>query len=275
MKKLILPVVCILMSVACLSSTKVAPPPQANPKPTAAVTAPTELPTTEAPTAVKESPTDTPEPTEEPTAMPTDTEEPTEEPTANPVDEVRQRVNDFGNDEMIGLMDDFSDAEFYNIKDFELTGNQTTHLFHQSYDLYPSDFLAIADVEYDNGSNSIRASSTGCGYMFNDFDEEKMYFVLFTLDNEVRLTYVRNGYWDGIKHVKDMSLDFPSPSGTAQIMLVVEGDHITFAVNGKVMIDQTVQMQNGGAFGYSLLSGTNAGFGTSCRYKNSVVLVNK
>jgi hypothetical protein len=209
-----------------------------------------------------------------PTSEPSATPEPSATSTPNPADEIRQRISAYNNPELDALMDHFNGAKPYTLDDTELTGNITSNLYRQTFDFAPVNFLAVADVDYGSASNSIRQSSTGCGYVFSSYQDWGNY-ILFTLDKEVRLTLSYSGKWDGMAHHKDTTLDLPSPNGKARILLAVEDKHLTFAVNGKIMLDQDVTLGGDfGNFGYALLAGTNKDYGTRCSFTNSVVLVN-
>jgi hypothetical protein len=266
MKKPIFAIIALLLTLNCLSC-------QANTSKPAIQNTPTLAMASEQPTETALPPTDIP--TLVPTLQPTETLIP---PTAtpSPVDAVHARIADYNNDELDKLIDQFALGENYEFDDSSYNGAKTKSLYRFPYDVNPVEFLAITDVSWEHPTANINKPTAGCGYsFFNDEDAGQIYYVLFTLDNYARLTQVRNHYWDGIAHVKDDSLNLSSPNGNAQMLLVVLGSRVVFAVNGKIMIDQTVDWQSKGKFGYSLLSGTFKDYGTRCNFKNTVLLVNK
>jgi hypothetical protein len=266
MKKLIVLMLMLFVSLSCLSGKAALPKTEIQNTPSLEMAtekpAETALPPTEVPTLTA-------------TVEPTSTEIPATA-TPDPVDEIHARIAEYHNDELEGLVDEFRSAEYNPLDDDSYSGAIANSLFRFPYDLSPTEFLAIADVEWEHPTSNITKSSAGCGYVFyDDEDNRQIYYVLFTLDNQARLTQVRDNYWDGIAHVKDNSLNLSSPNGNAQIMLVLLGQRLVFAVNGKIMIDQTVDWQSSGQFGYSVLSGTFKDYGTRCNFKNSVVMINK
>lgn len=265
MKKALIVLLAVIISLGCLSSKTALPTEK---ELLSATTLPVEI--TE--TALPVEPTETSTPTK---VVPTKTPKPTETPTTVPVDEIRARIADYANPELDALVDEFGQADYNTLDDTVLDGAATTNLFHLAYDFSPTEFLAITDVKWEHPTSNIRQSSSGCGYMFYDYDETHMYFVLFTLDNQARLTEVSSDYWYGVQHHQDNSLKLASPNGNAEMMMAMLGDRMVFAVNGKILIDYKTTWIAFGDFGYSMLSGTNKDYGTRCTFTNSVVLVNE
>jgi hypothetical protein len=272
MKKIIVFLFVLIISMSCLSGTAVT---KTEVKATPVTEKATQVPTTGAlpPTATSLPPTAVP--TLIPTIQPTETLIPPTE-TPDPFDVIHERIADYHSNDLDDLVDQFSSGKYYTLDDYSNNGAKAKSLYRFPYDISPIEFLAITDVSWEHPTTNINKSTAGCGYSFyDDEDAGQIYYVLFTLDNYARLTQVRNNYWDGIAHVKDNSLNLASPNGSAQIMLVILENRVVFAVNGKIMIDQTVDWQSKGKFGYSLLSGTYKDYGTRCYYKNTVLLVNK
>ena len=58
------------------------------------------------------------------------------------------------------------------------------------------------------------------------------------------------------------------PKGQAQILLAVEGDKIVFFVNNEHVLTRIDGRLDSGGLSYTLLSGTNKGFGTRCDMTN-------
>jgi hypothetical protein len=266
MKKPAILILVLFIALSCLSGKAAVPTTNVQNTPTLEMA-------TEQPTDTALPPTIAP--TFTPTIQPTETLIPPTQ-TPDPVDEIQARIADYHNDKLDTLLDQFRYGEYYTFDDASYHGAITKSLFRFTYEVSPVEFFAISDVAWEHATSTINKSSAGCGYVFfDDEDAGQIYYVLFTLDNYARLTQVRNRYWDGIAHVKDNSLNLASPNGSAQIILAVQGKRAVFAVNGKILIDQTVDWQSSGLFGYSLLSGTNKDYGTRCNYKNSVMLMNK
>jgi hypothetical protein len=187
---------------------------------------------------------------------------------------MHQRIIGEDSAKLTDLFNQFANSSYQPIDQISMELAERTTL--QRYPLFitPKEFFVISDVDYSHETKNINKSTAGCGYVF--YDNEKtgqIYYTLFTLDNYARLTQVRNHYWDGIAHIKNDSLNLESPNGKAQILLMLLGDRAVFAVNGKIVIDQTVEWQSEGYFGFSLLSGTNKDYGTRCIFKNTEILI--
>jgi hypothetical protein len=212
------------------------------------------------------------------TAKPTKTPAPTDLPiekTPGVYEQVQTSIKGENASEITSLLDTFSKARIITLTDYSLEGAATTSLFHISAGISPVEFFTISDVSWEHPTTNIRESSAGCGYLFNDNEKDQSYFTILTLDNQARLTQVRGNYWDGVKHVKDNSMNLSSPNGKVQLILILVDKRVVFAVDGKIMIDQTVDWQSTGSFGYALLSGTNKDYGTRCNYSNTFVFINK
>ena len=54
------------------------------------------------------------------------------------------------------------------------------------------------------------------------------------------------------------------PDGSADVILSVDGKNLAYFVNGSKVIDRTVNQLDPGTLSFTVLSGTNRGFGTRC-----------
>ena len=58
------------------------------------------------------------------------------------------------------------------------------------------------------------------------------------------------------------------PEGAADIVLAVEGNWITFLVNGENVLHRQDDALTSGSLNYTVVSGTNKDYGTHCRMTN-------
>lgn len=131
----------------------------------------------------------------------------------------------------------------------------------------PADFVVRADVAWDSASETANWFNSGCGFLYRlDRPENSFYLVFLTLDG-----YVKMQYWSpnairslGFSYYGQLDL----PRGNAEMVLVAQGSKMHVLINGKLVhtrIDTNIER---GELAYTLLSGTNAGFGTRCVFEN-------
>jgi hypothetical protein len=157
-------------------------------------------------------------------------------------------------------------GEYYQLEDFSESWAQLGwYIWWPTY-TYPTDFVVRADFEWDSASETSDWFASGCGFLFRVTDDDDHYLVLLALDGNV--VFARN-YRDDFKILgRSWYGNLDTPSGGAQVMLIVEDDSFTFFVNDERVRTQVDATLKAGDLALTLVSGTNAGFGTSCKIQN-------
>ena len=132
--------------------------------------------------------------------------------------------------------------------------------------LSPTDFVIVADAEWDSASDRANWWASGCGFVFRENGAPNHYLAYLGLDGYVYFS--RNV--GGVQAQLGSSYfgTVGTPSGQARIMLVAEGTNLTFFVNGERVHSRQDRGLATGQLALTLLSGINAGFGTRCQMTN-------
>jgi hypothetical protein len=123
-----------------------------------------------------------------------------------------------------------------------------------------------ADAEWDSASDKADWWNSGCGFIFREQDVDNHYLAYLGLDGRVYFTRFVRGRWSalGSRYYEKVGI----PDGSADIELVVEGDKFTFFVNGEQVHTRQDTSLPSGNLAFTLLSGTNKGYGTKCKMSN-------
>ncbi len=155
---------------------------------------------------------------------------------------------------------------YFSLGDFSEAWAQINWYSYWSTFLLPTDFVIRADASWDSASESANWFNSGCGFVFREKDVDNHYLAYLGLDGNVYFERSYKGNWKRLGHSWYGNLDIPK--GSASIMLVVEGDSFTFFVNGERVRTQIDSAMKEGDLALTLLSGTNAGYGTRCNMDN-------
>jgi hypothetical protein len=248
---LIIPVVCVLLTLACSNvsypdtiKTAIAQTQTAYPTATSTAT-PTNTPLpTETP-----APTDTPEPT----ATPSDQEGGSSqavEPSASMAELIQKLKND-------NILDSDLEGETYKIKDVELESNQYGTVLSSTTNRSPKDFVLKADVSWTSDSGT------------NDWPVTGPIFLIGTG------TYKLLRATDGIlkRLTKGSITELPVPEGKAQMVVIVNRTLVKVYVDGKdgFTANYTGFLSPGwdsGQVSLGLVSGNTNGFGSRITMEN-------
>ena len=134
----------------------------------------------------------------------------------------------------------------------------------------PGNFVIETDVAWDSASETSNWFAAGCGFIFHhNPDNDEDYLVFLSLDGyaESQARYKGQNQFMGEGYYGEVKI----PAGKAHLALVVNGNQYEFFVNGK-LVKKYTGFTSGlltGELRYAQVSGTNVGFGTSCKYTNS------
>lgn len=131
----------------------------------------------------------------------------------------------------------------------------------------PSDFIIRADASWESASDKANWWTSGCGFVFREDGVDNHYLAFLDMNGIAHLDRVRNG---STAHLGRSNLNYPleKPADEANIMLVAEGNIISFFVDGYLMLSRQDLSFAEGELGLTVLSGINKDFGTRCEMTN-------
>lgn len=159
-----------------------------------------------------------------------------------------------------------TEGEYYTLPDFYEEWAQLG--WYQWYETghSPANFVLKADMEYETASTITDWPAAGCGFVFRLQDSDNNYAIFYTLDGYVYMWAYEDGKY--VEKGRGYYGKPTIPAGSAEIMLVTEGDMTYFYVNGtQVFKKKDSAFLNGGLY-YSVQSGTNKDFGQRCSFTN-------
>ncbi len=130
----------------------------------------------------------------------------------------------------------------------------------------PSEFILRADVSWDSASDKANWFESGCGFVFGERDQDNHFLAWMGLDGWVHLNETRNGNWIDLGYAYAGSVD--TPSGEANLMLVVADKKIHFFIDDNLIKSRQLNDDISGDLAFTIFSGTNKGFGTRCDMEN-------
>jgi hypothetical protein len=129
-------------------------------------------------------------------------------------------------------------------------------------------FVIDTDIAWESASETANWWNSGCGFVFRaSNDNNKHYIVFLALDGNVywyqnnngNISKVTTGYYGKLENMK----------GSAHMTLAAEDKLLTVLIDGKKVISRSSAAYDGDLIAYTLVSGTNKGFGTSCEWTNT------
>ena len=215
-----------------------------------------------APTQPPAAPTAEPVPTEPPAA-------PTAEPTLaepTPVPESDPELP-----ETIKQIFPGTPVSYSSVGDFEEAWAQIGWYQYWDIDEPPTNFVIRTDATWSSASKTANWDESGCGFVFHASDERNHAIAYLGLDGNVYVSHVVDGELTLVGSAYYDTLEVPD--GSAELMLMVNGDKITFFVNGQRVFSGTDSLLTGrldsAHLALTLVSGTNKDFGTRCQMVNT------
>jgi hypothetical protein len=156
---------------------------------------------------------------------------------------------------------------FIDLGEFSEDWAQINWYSYWSTGIYPTNFVIRADTSWDSASDNANWFNSGCGFVFRTQDDNDDHYLAYLgLDGNVYFIRWYQGNWKRLGSSWYGNVDIPA--GSASVMLVVEGDSFTFFVNDERVRTQVDSAIKDGDLALTLLSGTNAGYGTRCTMEN-------
>jgi hypothetical protein len=221
---------------------------------------PTSTPTlpptsTPEPTATEVPPTNTPEPTATKTPVPSPTVNPNKVVMADLAEQLEADGHLISTEGFYKRLPTYDDSwAQINWFTWTPTGEE------------PDAFVLRTDVTWDSASTAANHFNTGCGFVFNEEDQDNFYMVYLGLDGEANMLRVKGGWIDAHWHKHYGKVG--NPQGGAEFVLAVQDHTFTFLVDGEVALTVTDAKINGQKLGITINSGTNKSFGTRCRMED-------
>jgi hypothetical protein len=224
---------------------------------------------TDAPTSVP--PTDTPQPTATFTPLPTDTPEPTFTPDVAATEKAEAFQALLEKFWELGYISSI-EGESLPVKDFEGEFNQLANYFKWWWlDEMKGEYSAfVFSAHLEWGSYSSTPDVSGCGLGFG-IKENGDHYALFLSREHLVLARGKGsrislmGTAGGEKYPT-----IPIPA-KAEFVVAVAPDKIAASVNGKITFFNLSSDQDAlGKLAFSVLGGTNSGYGTRCNMTNIV-----
>jgi hypothetical protein len=130
----------------------------------------------------------------------------------------------------------------------------------------PTDYVVRANATWDSASDKADWWNSGCGLVFRLANPDNHYAVSLGLDGYANMWRFRNGIFAELGRSFHGPVDVPR--GSAELMLVVEGNQFTFYVDGERALQRQDSAHPEGELAYTLNSGTNKDWGTRCQLNN-------
>lgn len=221
---------------------------------------PTETPTlpptnTPEPTATEVPPTETPEPTATKTPLPTATVN----PNIGMMKSLAQKLVDEG------YLTSY-DGGYKRLPTYDDSWAQINWFQWTPTGEEPKAFVLRTDVTWDSASLTANHDVTGCGFVFNEKDQDNYYMVYLGLDGVANIYRVKGGWIDA--HWHKFYKKVGNPEGGAEFVLSVQDGKFTFFVDGEEALTVTDTKINGRRLGLTIVSGTNTDYGTHCRMED-------
>ena len=149
--------------------------------------------------------------------------------------------------------------------DQSLAANNSGKVFTSEF--APNNFVLRANTFWDAASTGTNWFASGCGFTFHMTNNSNDYYAIrLTLDGHADLLSYTNGVMSDV--YKTFYGYLSTPSGGAQVMLVVNNGWITYYVNEKQILRFQANAHPVGQLGTAVYSGTSQGFGVRCQMTN-------
>jgi hypothetical protein len=158
---------------------------------------------------------------------------------------------------------------YYRLEDFEKDLAKINHIDTPYMSGFSGDNFAIrTDIAWDSASDIANWDRAGCGFMFGAH-ADYFDFIYLSLDGYVHFLRPQPGKnWIYPFAIQRYRGEISKPKGEAEIMLVSINKRVSFYINGEKVLDEYEGLMKSGDLYYAMVSGTNKGFGTYCKWSN-------
>ena len=149
--------------------------------------------------------------------------------------------------------------------DQSLAGLNSAKLFPSQF--APNNFVLRANTFWNSASTSANWFNSGCGFTFHMTNNNQDYYAIrLNLAGQIILLSYTNGVMSQVANT--LYGIVTTPSGGAQVMLVVDNGWITYFVNEKQALRIQSNLHPAGQLGTAVYSGTAQSFGMRCQMTN-------
>jgi hypothetical protein len=159
-----------------------------------------------------------------------------------------------------------TEGTYYRLPDFYQSWAQIDWFQWWDTGYNPTDFVVRADMSWSSASDKANWWNSGCGFVFRSTSKDNLYMAHLALDGHVYLMRVAKGIPAQLGG--GMYGKVGIPDGSAEMIVIVEGKSMTFLINGKRVLFRQDTANPAGALAFTLVSGTNVGYGTRCKITN-------
>jgi hypothetical protein len=159
-----------------------------------------------------------------------------------------------------------TEGTYYRLPDFYESWAQIDWFRWWDTGYSPTDFVVRADMSWSSASDKANWWNSGCGFVFRTTSRDNLYMAHLALDGHVYLMRVAKGIPAQLGG--GMYGKVGIPDGSAEMVVIVEGKSMTFLINGKRVLFRQDTANPVGGLAFTLVSGTNVGYGTRCKITN-------
>lgn len=158
------------------------------------------------------------------------------------------------------------EGEYVRLKDFDESWAQINYYQWWETGYSADSFVIAADMEWSSASKNANWPTSGCGFVYGEVENPNHNISWAALDGYLYTQNVTNNdrKWLAFKKWGTPAI----PEGQLHWMMVMFEKRLTFFVNDAQVISTYDGRYVPGDINYTLVSGTNAGYGTRCKIFN-------
>lgn len=161
---------------------------------------------------------------------------------------------------------DTIEGKYVRLEDFEDTQAKLNYFFPTPTGQEAENFVLSADLTWSSASMKANWPTSGCGFLYGVQDDRNRMLTFLGLDGYVYSLGWVNGAGRAYAFKK---WGKPSlPEGNAKSLLLVFDKRVTIYVNDALANEFYLSTYKPGEIGLTVVSGTNAGYGTRCQMTN-------
>ncbi|MGD8458146.1 MAG: hypothetical protein PVF83_17350 [Anaerolineales bacterium] len=217
-------------------------------------------------TAGAPTPANTSTSTNTPGPSPTNTLKPSQKRATSQAEPMVELVQQLYDDGYINS----TEGRFFQMDNLNKSWAQINWFRWWTYDIFLNDFVVRTDIAWNTAAKGANIATSGCGFVFwVDEDGERYYVAFLALDGNATLFRMKNDRLIRVGRGYYRKIDYES--GSAELMVIAEGEKIQIFVNGEQVFSRDNQTVFSGEIAYTLLSGINTGYGTRCKFTDTQI----
>jgi hypothetical protein len=162
-------------------------------------------------------------------------------------------------------------GEYIALDDYEDSQAQINYYFPKYLDITADNFVLSTDMKWSSASENANWPLSGCGFMYGDTGDRRYLASWLGLDGYVYNFRVNNNSNTAYAFQKWGTPE--RPNGEAHVDLVVNDKRVNIYVNDKLANTFYDSLYKPGGLAWTIMSGTNKGYGTRCNFSNNQVFL--